>query len=180
MYQASLEAIVTVTVFLRNEVLARGSPEQVAPAMRAVPPLARSSDLLAFDDETGRQVDLDLRKDTPPTRRRRGRPSLGVEAKEVTLLPRHWQWLAEQRGGASATLRRLVEDEMRKGRGSHECHDAAYRFLTVMAGDLPKFEDAVRELYKDNPVGYEHFAREWPAAVREHGRALAWPDSHSA
>ena len=165
----------SLTVFLKNEVLARGSPEQVMPAMRALQPLARSSDLLAFDDDTGRQVDLDLREKASRTARPRGRPSLGVEAKEVTLLPRHWQWLARQRGGASATLRRLVEDEMRKGRTARECQDAAYRFLTVMAGDLPKFEDAVRELYKDNRVGYDHFAYDWPRAIREHGRAMAWP-----
>ena len=137
----------TVTVFLKSEVLAQGTPEQVIPAMRSLQPLARSSDLLAFDDETGRQLDLDLREDTPQAPRRRGRPALGVEAKEVTLLPRHWRWLAQQRGGASATLRRLVETEMRQGRTPRECQDAAYRFLSVMAGDLPKFEDAVRELY---------------------------------
>ena len=171
----------TVTVFLRNEVLVQGTPEQVVPAMRSLQPLARSSDLLAFDDETGRQLDLDLREDAPQAPRRRGRPALGVEAKEVTLLPRHWQWLARQRGGASATLRRLVEDEMRQGRTPRECQDAAYRFLSVMAGDLPKFEDAVRELYKGNPVGYDHFAYDWPPAIREHGRALAWPaDSERA
>jgi hypothetical protein len=147
----------------------------VMPAMRALAPLARSDDLLVFDDDSGRQIDLDLREDAPPVARPRGRPSLGVQAKEVTLLPRHWEWLATRRGGASATLRRLVEDDMRKGRSPRDCQDAAYRFLSVMAGDLPHFEDAARELYKGNRVGYDHFAHDWPAAVREHGRALAWP-----
>ena len=145
------------------------------PAMRALAPLARSDDLLVFDDDSGRQIDLDLRGDAPAAARTRGRPSLGVQAKEVTLLPRHWEWLATRRGGASATLRRLVEDDMRKGRSPRDCQDVAYRFLSVMAGDLPHFEDAVRELYKGNCVGYDHFAYDWPAAVREHGRALAWP-----
>lgn len=167
----------TVTVFLKNEVLARGRPDEVAPAMRALQPLARSSDLLVFDDESGRQLDLDLRGEASPAPRPRGRPALGVEAKEITLLPRHWQWLSGQRGGASATLRRLVEEAMRGGRSQRECHDAAYRFLSVMAGDLPHFEDAARELYKGNRVGYDRFARDWPAAIREHGRSLAWPDA---
>lgn len=167
----------TVTVFLKDEVLAQGLPEQVLPAMRALQPLARSSDLLAFDDESGRQVDLDLHSEAPPAPRPRGRPALGVEAKEVTLLPRHWQWLASQRGGASATLRGLVEAAMRQGRSERECFDAAYRFLNVMAGGLPHFEDAVRELYKGNPVGYDHFAHAWPPAIREHGRSLAWPQA---
>ena len=166
----------TVTVFLKDELVAQGQADQVVPAMRALQPLARSSDLLAFD-ESGRQVDLDLREEAAPPQRSRGRPSLGVEAKEVTLLPRHWQWLASQRKGASATLRGLVEEAMRKGRSARDCQDAAYRFLSVMAGNLPHFEDAVRELYKGNGVGYDHFTHGWPAAVREHGRALAWPEA---
>jgi hypothetical protein len=165
----------TVTVFLKSEILARGQPDEVVPAMRALAPLARSDDLLVFDDESGRQIDLDLREGAPAASRARGRPSLGVRAREVTLLPRHWDWLATQRGGASATLRKLVDEQMRKGRSQRECRDAAYRFLSVMAGDLPHFEDAVRELYKGNEDGYNHLARDWPPAVRDHGRALAWP-----
>jgi len=165
----------TLTVFLKDEVIARGAPEEVAPAMRALQPLERSSDLLAFDDETGRQVDLDLRPEAQPAARR-GRPSLGVEAKEVTLLPRHWEWLANQRGGASATLRKLVEDALRKGRTAKDNHDAAYRFLNVMAGNLPHFLDAVREVYAGNKVGYDHFSYDWPPAIRDHGRRLAFPE----
>jgi hypothetical protein len=158
-------------------VVAQGSAEEVVAKMRSLQALARSSDLLAFDDETGRQVDLDLRpgEDAAPVRKR-GRPPLGVEAKEVTLLPRHWDWLGRQRGGASATLRRLVEDARRKGRTEQECRDAAYQFLSIMAGNLPKFEDAVRELYAGNRVGYDHFSHGWPPAVRDHGRRLGWPE----
>jgi len=118
--------------------------------MRALAPLARSDDLLVFDDESGRQLDLDLREDAPAPARPRGRPSLGVRSKEVTLLPRHWEWLAARHGGASATLRKLVEEAMRQGRSARDRQDAAYRFLSVMAGDLPHFEDAARELY---PIG---------------------------
>jgi len=165
----------TLTVFLKNEVLARGTPEDVVPAMRALPPLERSSDLLAFDDETGRQIDLDLRPEAQAPRQR-GRPSLGVAAKEVTLLPRHWEWLASQRTSASATLRKLVDEAMRQGRGERDRHDAAYRFLNVMAGDLPHFVDAVREIYAGNRVGYDHFSYDWPSAVRDHGRKLAFPE----
>ncbi len=67
----------TVTVFLKDEMLAQGRPEEVLPAMRALQPLARSSDLLAFDDESGRQVDLDLRGEAPRRRARAGGPRLG-------------------------------------------------------------------------------------------------------
>jgi uncharacterized protein len=167
---------VTLTVFLKGEMLARGPAEDVVPRMREVQPLERSSDLLAFDDETGRQIDLDLRPEAQPAPRPRGRPSLGVKAKEVTLLPRHWEWLGQQRGGASATLRKLVEEALRKGRTAKDHHDAAYRFLHVMAGNLPHFVDAVREMYAGNKVGYDHFSYEWPRDIRDHGRRLAFPE----
>lgn len=163
----------TVTVFLKGERVAHGTPSEVLPAMRALQPLERASDLLAFDDDTGRQVDLDLRPEPP---RSRGRPSLGVKAREVTLLPRHWDWLNAQRGGASAALRKLVEEASKRERGADQCRDAAYRFLNAIAGDLPGFEDAVRELYAGNKVGYDHFTYGWPSAIRDHGRHLAWPD----
>ena len=165
-----------LTVFLKDELLVRGAREEVVPRMRELPPLERTSDLLAFDDETGRQIDIDLRPEAQPAPRPRGRPALGVEAKEVTLLPRHWEWLAQQRGGASATLRKLVEEALRKGRTSNDHHDTAYRFLNVMAGNLPHFVDAVREMYAGNKVGYDHFSYDWPPAIREHGRRLAFPE----
>src|SRR5690606_14359872 len=164
----------TLTVFLKDDVIARGSREDVVSAMRALQPLERTSDLLAFDDETGRQVDIDLRPEAV-TPRPRGRPSLGVEAKEVTLLPRHWEWLSSQRGGASATLRKLVEEALRKGRTAKACYDAAYSFLSVKAGCLARVGGAVREMYAGNKVGYDHFSHGWPPAIRDHGRELAWP-----
>ena len=165
-----------LTVFLKGDIVARGTREDVVPKMRELQPLERASDLLAFDDETGRQIDLDLRPEAQPAPRPRGRPALGVEAKEVTLLPRHWAWLAQQRGGASVTLRKLVEDALRKGRTAKDHHDTAYRFLNVMAGNLPQFDDAVREMYAGNKVGYDHFSYDWPPAIREHGRRLAFPE----
>ena len=165
-----------LTVFLKDELLVRGAREEVVPRMRELPPLERTGDLLAFDDETGRQIDIDLRPEAQPAPRPRGRPALGVEAKEVTLLPRHWEWLAQQRGGASATLRKLVEEALRKGRTAKDHHDTAYRFLNVMAGNLPHFVDAVREMYAGNKVGYDHFSYDWPPTIRDHGRRLAFPE----
>ena len=166
-----------VTVFYKDEVIARGSPEEFAGALRDLEPLSRSSDLLAFDDETGRQVDLDLTGGPPPPRPR-GRPALGVEAREVTLLPRHWEWLAQQPGGASVSLRKLVETALRAGRSERECCDAACRFLTVMAGDRPGYEAATRALYAGQRPVFEAIAKLWPEAIRVHALALAWPDDH--
>lgn len=165
----------SVTVFYKDEIVARGSLREFAVTLRDLEPLTRSSDLLAFDDETGRQVDLDLTGAAPPPRTR-GRPALGVEAREVTLLPRHWEWLAKQPGGASVTLRKLVEAEMKRGRSERECYDAAYRFVTVMAGDRPGYETAIRALYAGSRADFEAAAEGWPEAVRNHARWLAWPD----
>ena len=166
----------TVTVFFKGSAIAQGPADEVGGRLRDLQSLPRSSDLLAFDDETGVQVDLDFRADAPATRTR-GRPALGVQAKEVTLLPRHWEWLARQRGGASATLRRLVEDALRQGRSERDCRDAAFRFLNVMAGDLPHFEEAVRAVYAGDRETYDRQAKDWPADIRGHGRALAWPEA---
>ncbi len=165
-----------ITAFFKDRMFARGNPGDVAAKARALPPLERSSDLLAFDDETGRQIDLDLQPAAAAHARTRGRPALGVKAREVTLLPEHWDWLNTQRGGASAAIRRLVDAARAGGKSEAECRDAAYRFLSVMAGNLPYFESAMRELYAGNRMGYDQFARDWPADVRDHGRALAWPE----
>jgi hypothetical protein len=99
-----------------------------------------------------------------------------VQAREVTLLPRHWDWLASQPGGASVTLRRLV-DAARKAQqekaSPRAAMDAAYHFLTVMAGDRPGYEDAMRALYAKDKAGFEQASADWPRAVRDHGAALA-------
>lgn len=162
-----------VTVFYKDDVIARGQPGDFAQALRDLGPIARSSDLLAFDDDTGRQVDLDLANPVAP--RPRGRPALGVEAREVTLLPRHWEWLAAQPGGASVSLRKLVEAAMRAGRSDRECLDAACRFLTVMAGDRPGYEEATRALYTGDRENFDALCLLWPNAVAAYARALAWP-----
>lgn len=161
-----------VTVFYKDEVIARGLPADVAAPLRELGPIARSTDLLAFDDDTGGQVDLDLSQPAP---RPRGRPALGVEAREVTLLPRHWEWLAAQPGGASVTLRKLVEAAKRAGRSERECLDAACRFLTVMAGDRPGYEEATRALYGGDRDNFDALCVLWPHAVAEYARRLAWP-----
>jgi len=167
----------TFTAFAQDMWLATGSREEVVAALRAMPPLERASDLLVFDDENGSQIDLDLRDQPEEAPRPRGRPSLGVVPREVTLLPRHWDWLAEQPGGASAALRRLV-DAARKAEGDGAARrNAAYRFLTVMAGDRDHYEEAIRALYADDRARFEALSEGWPGAVRAHALGLAWGEA---
>ena len=110
------------------------------------------------------------------TPRGRGRPKLGVVAREVTLLPRHWDWLASQPGGASAAVRRLVDaarqtnvdkDRVRVAR------ESAYRFMSAMAGDAPGFEEATRALFANDPARFAEMTDGWPSDVRDHARRLA-------
>jgi hypothetical protein len=110
--------------------------------------------------------------------RPRGRPRLGVVAREVTLLPRHWEWLAGQPGGASVTLRRLVEQARLANVGRDRqrlAREAAYRFMTAMAGDEPGYEEAVRALFAGDSARLHRFVEAWPPDVRDHAREMSAP-----
>ncbi|VTZ49346.1 conserved hypothetical protein [Methylocella tundrae] len=116
--------------------------------------------------------------------RGRGRPKLGVISREVTLLPRHWEWLADQPGGASAVLRRLVDEARRNGgtrRQRRVAQEAAYQFMQAIAGDLPGYEEASRALFADDRSGLERWMATWPQDVRAHALHLAFgPERQSS
>ena len=158
--------------------------------------------ILVFEDGTGAVVDLDLRGSDADVVRRleerdrkkeasepgevvkpgpagRGRPKLGVVAREVTLLPRHWEWLSAQPGGASNAIRRLTEQALRGDQGEgrpRAAREAAYRFMSAMAGDLPGFEEASRALFADARGLFDQHTSGWPPDVRNHVVKLAWDD----
>lgn len=175
--------------FAGTGVIARGALSDVV--RRCKDRLDRGEDqrIALFDDETGHPVDIDFsgseadvlaRLDAHPMaarpetetgkRRGPGRPKLGVVSREVSLLPRHWRWLAEQRGGASASLRRLV-DAARKGNPAQEqsrrAIDAAHRFMWDMAGDQAGFEEASRALFAQNFGTFDQLISDWPVGIRE-------------
>lgn len=105
-----------------------------------------------------------------PEKRGRGRPKLGVIGREVTLLPRHWEWLDKQRGGASATIRRLVEQDRKAGADQEQIRqsqDSAYRFMYAIAGNLPEFEEVVRALYARDKGAFERDTAAWPKDIRD-------------
>lgn len=165
------------TAFVTESWLATGSRRHIVETLRRMPATEKASDILVFDDETGQQVDFDLRMiEEEPVPVKRGRPKLGVTSKEVTLLPRHWEWLAKQPGGASATLRKLVETARKDGRPDRSKRDAAYHFLNAMAGDYAHFEESIRALYADDRLRFEMLTAEWPTAVRDHAAGLAWSE----
>ncbi|WGS50164.1 DUF2239 family protein [Paraburkholderia sp. D15] len=108
--------------------------------------------------------------------RGRGRPKLGVVAREVTLLPRHWDWLNAQSGGASVALRKLVEAARVAGEDRHRqrvAQEASYRFMTALAGNLPNYEDATRALFADDRTRFTQIVETWPADVCAFASRLA-------
>ncbi len=169
----------TLTAFSGEYWIGTGSDQEIGETIRAMGEDAPV--ILVFDDATGRQVDIDLRDDgsaPQPAVRTRGRPRLGVQAREVTLLPRHWEWLAAQPGGASVTLRKLVETAAKQAAQTaapRAAQDAAYHFMTAMAGDRPGYEAAIRALYGRDKATFERETKKWPSAVRAHAAALAGP-----
>lgn len=173
------------TVFAGARRLASGTLAQVATSAKQAFDQAGAVPVLIFDDHTGRTRDIDM-SGTPRqvvarlvagAPRTRGRPRLGVVAREVTLLPRHWEWLATQPGGASVALRRLVEDARRHSAGKdarRQAQERAYHFMSAMAGDLPGYEEATRALFADAAAAFVERIQGWPADVRDHARKLAF------
>jgi hypothetical protein len=139
--------------------------------------------VLVFDDLTGKQLELDTatapQPDAPapePVIRRRGRPQMGVVAREVTLLPRHWEWLAAQPGGASVALRKLVEERLRTPtwfQDVRKAQERTYLFITAIAGNRAGYEEAVRQLFRREAAAFHQAIADWPDDVREHARQLA-------
>ncbi|MCU5775269.1 DUF2239 family protein [Erwiniaceae bacterium BAC15a-03b] len=190
------------TTFAGHRLIASGSLQVNALASWKAREDNPTGQVLIFDDATGRAVDVDIRgtdKDiaarfaneapvekvpddeakTPESliSRGRGRPRLGVTSREVTLLPRHWDWLATQPGGASIVLRKLVEEARRAGASEDKrrmAHERAYHFMQAIGGDLPGFEEAIRALFANDALRVSEILASWPQDVREHAIRLAF------
>lgn len=198
---ASLSQSHSYTSFDGHRRVASGSLLTVARAVRHALDAGAAGPVLIFDDSTGRSIDIDTRgtdaelearfaaqsgadveTETVPEDaqseepRGRGRPKLGVVAREVTLLPRHWEWLAAQPGGASVVLRKLV-DEARRTNGDRDrvrqAQERAYHFMSAMAGDFSGFEEVSRALFANDEPRFSELIAGWPVDVREYAAFLA-------
>lgn len=171
------------TAFAGSQRIAGGPPAAVAAALRRHLDWYPGAAVLVFDDATAQPVEFDLRGTVaevearlaaPP--RGRGRPKLGVQAREVTLLPRHWDWLAAQPGGASVALRKLVDAARASGTTKdriRQAQAAAHRFMTAMAGNAPGYEEALRALYAGDRGKFDRMMDAWPKDVRGYAMNLA-------
>jgi len=181
------------TAFQGTTLIASGPLAEVAAKVKRIVDTGELSTILIFDDVTAEPVEVDFRGSVedviarltersesilaaPSVQRGPGRPRLGVIAREVTLLPRHWEWLARQPGGASVALRKLV-DEARRVHGEkdrrREAQAAAYRFLSALAGNERGFEEAARALFAGNRERFGEVTAAWPHDIRDHAARLA-------
>lgn len=189
------------SAFAGPKLLASGPLAEVAIAIK-IATGAIADPIIIFDNATGKSLDIDLRgshrevvarlpqpttiepeTDAPAEPRGRGRPKLGVVAREITLLPRHWDWLGAQPGGASVALRKLVENA-RRASGDRDrqraARDAAYHFMSTMAGDRPGFEEASRALFAGDRRRFTELIANWPVDIRDHIVILAFRDQAAA
>jgi len=181
----------TYTAFLEGRRLATGPLHGVAVAVLRAQQAQPEGHPLVFSDASGRSADLDLRGGEEAVAARytvaapteapkgRGRPKLGVVAREVTLLPEHWDWLAAQPGGASVALRKLVHEARRNGGDrdrTRHARDRAYHAMSTLAGNLAGFEEASRALFADDRRRFVGLIAGWPDDIRDHVVKLAFSD----
>lgn len=184
--------------FSHDKCIASGSPQEVATQIKDFVDSHPNDNVLVFDAKTSLPVEIDLRgslsavikrlpaeqtREPSPdsaspvaSERTAGRPRLGVTAREITLLPRHWEWLSTQPGGASVALRKLVEQALRSSKETdrlRQAQEATYRFMNAMAGDSLGFEEAARALFAGDLDRLDQLISNWPKDVRNHIRSLA-------
>src|SRR6478609_2169146 len=183
------------TAFKGARCIASGELAEVAVKAKAA--VDKGEQVLIFDDTTSEAIELDFRGSSEDVLRRLarpdsreaaavsgaargpGRPKLGVVAREVTLLPRHWEWLNAQPGGASVALRKLVEEARRSNEAKDRvrtAQEALYRFMSAMAGNLAGFEEASRALFADDRRRFVGLVAGWPDDIRDHVIKLAFSD----
>lgn len=165
--------------FLNARRVAEGPLRAVLPVLKRRHEKDGSELVLVFEIETGRQVDFNLRlelerileEEKSASSRGPGRPRLGVISREVSLLPRHWDWLEQQPNGISAALRRLVEQAIKTEPGrerARRIRAALSRVLSAIAGDRPNYEEACRALFAGDDARFEALIERWPRDIRDY------------
>ncbi len=180
-----MKEIKKCTAFAGETKIASGNLREVASRARAHLDANAQAAILIFDDETADLVEIDFRgtveevlsrlpEGSAPEVEKRpgpGRPKLGVESREISLLPRHWEWLNGQPGGASAAIRRLVEDARKQNAGkdrARHAQEAAHRFMWAMTGNLPGFEEVSRAFFAHDYTRVQTLIAPWPEDLRSH------------
>lgn len=179
------------TAFQGFSILASGSLEEIIIAVRKAMRANKEAQILIFSDSTGKQMDFDFsgtekevldrvqiyvaKQATPQTGA--GRPKLGVVPREISLLPTHWEWLTNQAGGASATIRKLIDEKIKTNSAdknkAKNAQEVTYKFMSALAGDLPNFEEATRFLYRKDKKKFAQLISDWDKDLIKHTMYLA-------
>ncbi|MDB5050547.1 MAG: hypothetical protein JWO30_3618 [Fibrobacteres bacterium] len=187
-----MENVNTYTAFEGHKLVSQGPLPEVILGIKRRIGKAENSSTLVFSDATGNTMDFNFQgtekdvlkrlevfvREDGPESSGPGRPRLGVVSREVSLLPRQWEWLASQSGGASAVLRRLVDEAKKKsleGNSIKQIQEKAYKFMFAVAGDLKGYEEAIRALYKKDKKNFLLQMEDWPHDVKAHALDLANP-----
>lgn len=179
----------TYTAFEEFKIIAQGNIEEVALSVKKQLKEQKNSTVLIFSDLTGRQIDLDLSgtdkqvldrlkiyviQDIPASTGA-GRPKLGVIPREISLLPRHWEWMLHQDGGASLVIRNLIDEKIKNEPKdkAKPAQERTYKFLSAIAGNLENYEEAIRFLYRKDKNKFKELTSKWPKDITKHSMALA-------
>ncbi|MFN3453829.1 MAG: DUF2239 family protein [Pseudobdellovibrio sp.] len=182
----------TYTAFDEFQIIAKGQIDHIALELKKYLKLNKESRILIFSDLTGKQIDIDLSgtdkevmdrlKVYNPTQietpiSKAGRPKLGVVPREISLLPQHWEWLNNQDGGASATIRKLIDEKIKLSSKTPDkiksYQEGTYKFLSAIAGNFPHFEDVTRYLYRKDKKKFEEHMNGWPKDIIKHALHLS-------
>ncbi len=180
----------TYTAFLESKIFAKGSLKDLVLKIKKHLGKNENNSILIFSDSTGNTLDFNFKGSETEILKRLemfvsqkpdeysgpGRPKLGVISREVSLLPRHWEWLAAQSGGASVTIRRLIDESRKKsstGESVKQVQEKTYKFLSVVAGDFEGYEEALRALYKRDREKFLKQMEKWPKDIQGYAMRLS-------
>jgi uncharacterized protein len=186
-------ALQSYTAFEETKLLAQGPLDEVALKVKRRLKANHEASILVFSDSTGKEMDFDLRgtekemlqrlqvylsptDSLPSENTGPGRPKLGVVSREVSLLPRHWEWLSTQTGGASATLRRLIDDARKSSSGREivkQAQERTHKLMSTLGGNLPNYEEALRAFYAKDKKKFKDQMQDWPADIKEYIQKMA-------
>lgn len=188
-----MESTDTYTAFEGNKQIFQGPLSDVVLKIKKRLGKEENSSILIFSNSSGKTIDFNFHgherdvqrrlevyvtEEAPTENTGPGRPKLGVISREISLLPRHWEWLATQTGGTSATLRNLVEEAKKKSANGNQIKQAqerTYKFMSAIAGDFEGYEEALRALYKKDKKNFLAQIQSWPCDVKDHAIEMASP-----
>jgi hypothetical protein len=182
----------TYTAFNNTDLFHQGDLSEVVLKIKDHIGKAENTTITVFSDATGKTIDFNFQGTKKDVQKRLdvfvsessltntitgpGRPKLGVISREISLLPTHWEWLSTQPGGASAILRRLVDEARKKSLNTpsiKSIQEKTHRFISAIAGDLEGYEEVLRAMYRKDEDQFLIHMSSWPNDLKTHALFLS-------